>query len=47
MNPLNSITGTIVAGFVLALILGLAVNAATRTGNPSSASAPVNKLNTG
>jgi len=23
MNPLNSITGTIVAGFVLALILGV------------------------
>lgn len=26
MNPLNTITGTIVAGFVLAVVLGVAVS---------------------
>ena len=26
MNPLNTVTGTIVAGFVLALVLGMIVN---------------------
>jgi hypothetical protein len=31
MNPLNTVTGTIIAGFVLALILGMAVNAWDRT----------------
>jgi len=32
MNPLNTIKGTIIAGFVLALVLGLAVKASLKTG---------------
>lgn len=48
MNPLNSITGTIVAGFVLALVLGLLVNAKLRDhGDPSKPRATLNTQKTG
>ena len=36
MNPLNTIKGTIIAGFVLALVLGLAVKSSLK-GDPDPA----------
>ncbi len=33
MNPLNSITGTIIAGFVLAIILGFTAKMVMKSGS--------------
>jgi len=39
MNPLNTIKGTIIAGFVLALVLGVLSNVVTKKGASTSAPA--------
>lgn len=43
MNPLNSIAGTIIAGFVLALVLGLFVNYLEKQPSKKIASTTINK----
>ena len=42
MNPLNTITGTLIAGFALALVLGLIVNKVSGRSSttPTSLSTP-------